>query len=107
MTLVAELEEKQAKLHTFLFQKASLCGKISVRPRKEGDKIRLSASSGTKTVKKYMIERKIPARKRDTWPVFADEHGVIAVYGIGTDTRVAPCAGEETLGIVVEELEHA
>ena len=69
-----------------------------------GDTIRLRVGGGTKTVKKVMIERKVPAHMRDSLPVFSDERGVIAVCGIGVDVRVLPKAGEETLGILVAEL---
>ena len=58
-------------------------GALTVRPRRTGDAIRLSG--GTKTLKKLFIDRKIPAADRDHIPVIADERGVLAVYGIGTD----------------------
>jgi len=103
--VLSKSEEIEGKVPTFLFQSASVCGKISVRSRQVGDSIRLHGSNGTKTVKKLMIERKIPAHLRDTLPVFADDLGVIAVFGIGISARVTPKTGEETLGIFVEELE--
>ena len=56
-------------------------GKMVVRPRMEGDTIRLSG--GTKTLKKLFIDRKIPASKRNTIPVLADDDGVLGVVGIG------------------------
>ena len=58
-------------------------GALTVRPRRAGDAIRLSG--GTKTLKKLFIDWKIPAADRDHIPVIADERGVLAVYGIGTD----------------------
>ena len=59
-----------------------------VRPRQTGDMLRLSG--GQKSVKKLMIDRKIPAAIRDTLPVFEDGHGIFAVYGLGSDvTRTA------------------
>ena len=106
ITILPEWSEKEGKVPTFLFQSAAICGKLSVGPRQVGDFIRLNAAGGTKMIKKLMIERKIPAHMRDSLPVFSDERGVIAVCGIGIDMRVAPRAGEETLGILVEELEE-
>ena len=38
---------------------------------------------------------------------FVDDLGVIAIYGIGIDSRVVPKAGADTLGIIVEGLSHA
>ena len=56
-------------------------GPVTVRPRQSGDKIRLSG--GTKTLKKLLIDRKIPAALRDRIPVICDEAGILAVYPIG------------------------
>ena len=62
-------------------------GALTVRPRRTGDALRLS--SGTKTLKKLFIDRKIPAADRDHIPVITDERGVLAVYGIGADKNRA------------------
>ena len=56
-------------------------GALIVRSRLEGDTVKLP--SGTKTIKKLFIDRKIPAHQRDRIPVLADEKGVVAVMGIG------------------------
>lgn len=56
-------------------------GKICVRSRLPGDKIRLSG--GTKSLKKLFIDCKIPADQRDAVPVIADDGGIIGVYGFG------------------------
>jgi len=94
-------EKIHETIHTFLFKSDAICGKITVRPRRVGDSIRIFGGNGTKTVKKLMIAHKIPAHQRDQWPVFADEAGVIAVPGIGIDQRVAPGLGDKTLQITV------
>ena len=59
----------------------SPCGQIRLRSRKTGDTIRLPG--GTKTLKKLMIDRKIPAHLRCRIPVAEDDAGIIAVFGIG------------------------
>lgn len=59
------------------------CGKLVVRSREAGDSLRLSG--GTKSLKKLMIDRKIPAAMRNRIPVLADEAGVVAVAGIGAN----------------------
>lgn len=58
-------------------------GSLLVRSRQTGDELRLNA--GTKSVKKLLIDRKIPADLRDFIPVLRDEKGVVGVYGIGAD----------------------
>ena len=60
-------------------------GKLTLRSRQIGDKMRLSG--GTKSLKKLFIDRKIPAGKRMLLPVVTDENGVVGVYGIGADER--------------------
>lgn len=56
-------------------------GKMSIRSRMPGDKIRLPG--GTKSLKKLFIDKKIPAQLRNRIPVIADEEGVLAVHGFG------------------------
>ena len=56
-------------------------GTLWVRSRRPGDAIRLP--SGTKSLKKLFIDRKIPAAQRPFVPVLADEDGILAVHGIG------------------------
>ena len=58
-------------------------GKISIRPRQTGDKIRLSG--GSKSLKKLFIDRKIPAAVREQIPVACDETGILGVYSIGVN----------------------
>ncbi len=65
------------------------CGTIDfttlcVRSRRTGDRIRLS-ENGSRTLKKLMIDRKIPRMRREGLAVIADKNGVIAVEDIGTD----------------------
>ena len=62
-------------------------GKISIRPRQTGDKIRLSG--GSKSLKKLFIDRKIPAADRGRIPVVCDETGILGVYSIGVNLERA------------------
>ena len=73
---------------------------LVVRSRRPGDEITLSG--GTKSLKKLFIDRKIPRHERMAVPVIADEHGVVAVYGIGPS--VGPRPGEN-MTIVWETIE--
>ena len=60
-------------------------GALTVR---SGDIMRLPG--GTRSLKKMYIDRKIPASQRAAVPVLADDRGVLAVFGIGTDIRFHP-----------------
>ena len=63
---------------------------LTIRPRQPGDALRLPG--GTRSLKRLMIDRKIPASMRERLPVAADGRGVAAVYGLGCarDRRAAP-----------------
>ena len=76
------------KFIAFFFKKESICGKMLVRPRRSGDRLR-PAGRPEKSLKKWMIEEKIPAPERDRLPVFADEAGVLAVPGLGAAARAS------------------
>jgi tRNA(Ile)-lysidine synthase len=55
---------------------------LLIRGRRAGDRIR--TSGGTKSLKKLMIERRVPLGRRDKAPVVADADGVVLwVAGIG------------------------
>ena len=90
----------------FLFKCDDIYGRITVRPRREGDTIRLFGHSGTKTLKKLFIERRIPARKRAFIPIIADDAGVLAVYGAGMGSRAAPGPGDLAFLIEFEETDN-
>lgn len=53
---------------------------ILIRPRREGDKIRLSG--GTKSVKKLFIDKKIPARQRESIPILEQNGQILSVWGV-------------------------
>ncbi len=87
-----ELLKIHGKFTTWFFKKEQICGNITARPRREGDHLCLPGRGG-KSLKKWMIQEKIPASERDRIPVFADEAGVLAVWGLGADVRAAASAG--------------
>ena len=91
-------------LNTFFLKSDLINGDIVIRPRQTGDTIRLSEKGGTKTLKKLFIEKRIPAAKRHLIPVIADNSGVIAVPGIGTDLRLRAASKEAVLKITVKEI---
>ena len=63
-------------------------GELYLRSRRTGDTIRLPG--GSKSLKKLMIDRKIPAADRDSIPVLCDDGGILGVWSIGANQdRVA------------------
>lgn len=80
-----------------------LCaGNYVVRPRQTGDVIRLPGRPA-KTLKKLMIERRIPACQRDCLPVIAGEQGVAAAVGIGPHQGALARPGEPAVEITIEK----
>jgi len=82
--------ENQETFQIFCFKSSDICGKIAVRPRLEGDEMCIFGRNCTKSLKKLMIEKRIPRHQRGRIPVLADEAGVLAALGMGVDRRVAP-----------------
>jgi len=89
---------------TFLFKNIDICGKMSVRSRSAGDRIRLKGQNCTKTLKKLFIEKRIPVRKRNLIPVISDEEGVLGIYKLGVSERAVPKPGDTTIMIIFEEV---
>lgn len=78
-------------------------GSLMVRSRQTGDRIQLSG--GSRSLKRLMIDRKIPASQRTLLPVLADDKGVAAVVGIGADVNRVALPGMNALQIKIEKEE--
>jgi len=89
---------------SFLFKSIDICGKITVRSRREGDTVRIKGQSGTKTLKKLFIEKRIPLRKRNHIPVICDDAGVLGIYGLGAGDRAVPEPGDLAIMIEFKEI---
>lgn len=57
------------------------------RFRQEGD-VFTKFGGGTKKLKSFLIDRKVPQRKRDTIPVLADENEVYVIAGVEISDKV-------------------
>lgn len=73
------------QLHTPTVFTVSPNGKLYVRSRQTGDKLTLSG--GTKSLKKLMIDRKLPKSQRELIPVLCDDDGLLGVWSIGEDRK--------------------
>ncbi len=65
-------------------------GKLTLRSRREGDRIILPVRKVGKSLKKLFNEMKIQPEKRDGILIISDDEGVVWVEGIGTDLRKIP-----------------
>ena len=64
-----------------------------MRTSRTGDRSGLGAHGGSRTLKKLLIDRKVPRLRRDVLAVIADKYGVIAVQDIGMDQARRPQGG--------------
>lgn len=78
-------------------------GGLTVRSRQTGDRIHLPG--GSRSLKRLMIDRKIPAAQRALVPVLADDKGVAAVVGIGANLLHAAQPGMYAIQIKIEKEE--
>ena len=63
----------------FFLDPARLSGPLVLRPRQTGDRLALPGR-GEKTVKKLLIDGKVPRRLRDRVPVLADGAGALVLF---------------------------
>lgn len=70
---------------------------LKVRSRRPGDRLHLAG--GTKSLKELMIDRKIPALRRNRLPVLTVDGRIAAVVGVGMDPDFAP-SGDETVLLI-------
>ena len=88
-----------SSFNTFFFQYEKICGKLLLKSRSEGETISLLGRQGTHSIKKLMIDAKIPRWKRSLVPVIADDLGPLALYGFGQAKRCAAVPGESAIKV--------
>jgi len=76
-----------------------------IRPRREGDRITLGQRP-EKTVKKLMIEGRVPACRRELVPVLAAGERVAALGGFGPEKVCLGSPGEAALHIILKAEEN-
>ena len=87
----------------FRFYLSCEAGEITLRGRQTGDRLERPGRPG-KTVKKLLIEEKIPLRVRDTLPVLEIGGRLAAVAGLGVDGAYVPQPGSLCWEITVEQI---
>ena len=94
---VTPAEAPQGGNHFFL-DPARLSGPLVLRPRQTGDRLALPGR-GEKTVKKLLIDGKVPRRLRERVPVLADGAGVVWLGGFGPHRDRLAAPGVEALEV--------
>ncbi len=96
VTVTAEAEFAQAPNlpDVFYLSRAKMGEGLTVRARRGGDTLALAGREGSKTLKKWFIEEKIPRRIRERVPVLDVGGAVAAVAGLGPDRAFLARPGE-------------
>lgn len=97
-------EEINDLFKTYSFKYESICGIINCTGRRPGDKIKPLGRNCTKSLKKLFLEAGLSQNERDKTPVFRDEKGVLAVYGLAVAERTAAKRGEKVLRVEIEKI---
>lgn len=77
-----------------------------LRPRRSGDTLKLPHRQGTKSLKKWFIELRIPEARRDLVPVLEQGGRCAGVYGLGAEESALPASGADCLHIIIREKER-
>lgn len=85
----------------FYFRPGAVSGPLLLRPRREGDVLCLAG--GSKRLSRLMIDRKIPAARRDALPVLEADGRVAAAAFVGADPRFLARPGESAYRIEFRE----
>ena len=77
---------------------------LTVGPKREGEVFQPLGSAGSKTIKKFFIDEKVPRQKRWLVPVLYDGNGVVWVCGLRIDDRVKiTCSTRKVLHLKLEQ----
>ncbi len=75
----------------------AVSGELMWREPKRGERWLPLGAPGSKTILKYLANRRVPSRQRPHWPVVADAEGVIWIPGFTIAERVRIEAGSQRL----------
>lgn len=89
----------EAHTGTQLWLSREKAPELSVRTRQEGDRLKLPGRP-TKSLKKWLIDLKIPRRDRDDLPVLTVDGRIAAAALVGPDAGFVPAPGEAAWHIV-------
>jgi tRNA(Ile)-lysidine synthase len=74
--------------------RADIAVPLSVRSRRDGDRLRPVGRAGSRKLQDLLVDRKVPARERDRVPVVTDAAGrILWVVGHAADAGAVPPDG--------------
>ena len=97
---VEKVRDINIKFTKFSFDCDKIKGKLFVRNRKSGDKVKFYGQDHTKNLKKLFCE-KIPLKDRMKTIILADDEGIVFVEGFGAAERVKTDEKTENKAVLV------
>lgn len=87
---IEEYKKQKPKKYQKFFDLDKIKGDITIRSRKNGDKIRPLGMRGSKKVKDILIDEKIPREKRELVPIVCDSEQIMWVcdYKMGENHKI-------------------
>jgi tRNA(Ile)-lysidine synthetase, C-terminal domain len=73
---------------------------LSVRMRKDGDKISPLGTQGHKKLKDLFVDKKVPVKERDTIPIIVMNNQPVCALGICVDNKVKVTASTQKMIIL-------
>ena len=97
------LPEQSVGIHnsltSFYFKCSAICGKLTLTPPKNGDRIRIAGRGCTKKLSDLLRETGVPRSARGGVAVLRDESGVAAVFGVGMAERLSAAPGDTAVRV--------
>ena len=90
---------------TFYFKSAIIHDKLSVTPRRPGDRIRLAGRGCTKRVSDLFAERGLTQAERDRVPIIRAADAPAAIAGFGVAEQCAAAPGQTMICIRMEQIQ--
>lgn len=81
ISILKKYIKNSEKIYTKWFDCDKICNTVLLRTRKTGDFITVNSSGGTKKIKSYFIDEKIPASERNSILCVADGQHIMWIYG--------------------------
>jgi tRNA(Ile)-lysidine synthetase-like protein len=93
--------------HELLLSSGTVRGRLVVRSRRNGDRMRPLGLGGTKKVQDILVDRKVPAEERDQVPLICDDEGILWIVGHCVDERaVVTLASGGVIRLAVRRLKR-
>ena len=99
----AHFEKIYKNLLIFALDYDTIIGKLVFRQKLGGDRLKTMKSNGTKTLKKFFNEKKVPVADRRRALVVCDDVGILAAEFLGVSRRAAVTEDTKRMLLITEE----